>query len=249
MSFICVIPARYGSTRLPGKPLLELAGKPLIQWAWQSASASSAQRVVIATDDERIHSGARSFGAEVIMTRTDHPSGTDRLAEVVDALGCKDDQVVVNLQGDEPDVAPAVLDQVAQLLADHAEASMATLSEPIANLADYENPNVVKVVRASNGRALYFSRSSIPFYRDTAPDFARDALVQRHLGIYAYRAGLLRRFVSWPPSALEHTEKLEQLRVLEAGEGIWIAPACAPSSPGIDTPEQLTALNQAWAKR
>jgi len=248
MSYLCIIPARFGSTRLPGKPLLDLAGKPLIQWAWQRACSSQASRVVIATDDTRIQSVAEAFGAEVVMTRADHPSGTDRLAEVVEQLGCPDDQVVVNLQGDEPDVAPAVLDQVASLLLRQPQASMATLSEPLQHYEDYQNPNVVKVVRATTGRALYFSRASMPFFRDTAPQVVHSTMVQRHLGIYAYRAGLLRRFVTWPASPLEQAEKLEQLRVLEAGEGIWIEPACAPSSPGIDTQEQLEALNQRWSQ-
>lgn len=247
MSYICVIPARFGSSRLPGKPLLDLAGKPLVQWAWQSACDSAAERVVIATDHPQIESVARGFGAEVLMTRDDHPSGTDRLAEVADALGCSDDQVLVNLQGDEPDVSPRLLDQVARLLSDRSEAAMATLSEPLHHYEDYQNPNVVKVVRAATGRALYFSRASLPYFRDSAPEVVGSDYVQRHLGIYAYRAGLLRRFVTWPPSPLESAEQLEQLRVLEAGEGIWIEPACAPSSPGIDTREQLEALNRKWS--
>lgn len=249
MSYICVIPARYGSTRLPGKPLLDLAGKPLVQWAWESARDSQADRVLIATDHEQIAEVARGFGAEVVMTRADHPSGTDRLAEVAELLGCSDDQVLVNLQGDEPDVSPLLLDQVAQLLLDSPQAAMATLSEPLQHYEDYQNPNVVKVVRASTGRALYFSRASLPYFRDTAPEVVQSDVVQRHLGIYAYRVGLLQRFVQWPASPLELAEKLEQLRILEAGEGIWIAPACAPSSPGIDTHEQLQALDRKWRAR
>ncbi|MGB0957212.1 MAG: 3-deoxy-manno-octulosonate cytidylyltransferase [Litorivicinus sp.] len=244
--FICVIPARYGSQRLPGKPLLMLAGKPLVQWAWESAIASDASSVVIATDDDRIAAAAKGFGAEVVMTRDDHPSGTDRLAEVADRLALSDDQIVVNLQGDEPSVSPRLLNQVARLLIDNPDASMSTLSEAIGDPADYRNPNVVKVVRADTGRALYFSRASIPFCRDDdQPLFG--GRVQRHLGLYGYRAGLLRRFVQWPESTLEQTEKLEQLRVLQAGEGIWIDEACAPSSPGIDTQAQLDALNRQWA--
>ncbi|WP_420550807.1 3-deoxy-manno-octulosonate cytidylyltransferase [Litorivicinus lipolyticus] len=244
--FMCVIPARFGSSRLPGKPLLLLAGKPLVQWAWESATASDAGEVVIATDDRRIAAAAEGFGARVVMTRDDHPSGTDRLAEVAESLQLGDDQVVVNLQGDEPSVSPRLLNQVAQLLIEHSDASMSTLSEAIHDPADFDNPNVVKVVRADTGRALYFSRASIPFSRDgDQPLF--EGLVQRHLGLYGYRAGLLRRFVGWPESALERTEKLEQLRVLQAGEGIWIAEACAPSSPGIDTQAQLDSLNRQWA--
>ena len=246
MDYICVIPARYGSTRLPGKPLLDLAGKPLVQWGWESAQNSQASRVVIATDHDLIRQAAENFGAEVVMTRTDHPSGTDRLAEVADQLGLDDQQIIVNLQGDEPDVSPKLLDQVAELLTQADQATMATLCEPLTRYEDYQNPNVVKVVRAATGRALYFSRASLPYFRDSAPAVVESDFVQRHLGIYAYRVGLLRRFVRWPASALEEAEKLEQLRVLEAGEGIWIAPACAPSSPGIDTQEQLEALNRRW---
>ena len=245
-TFTAIIPARYGSSRLPGKPLLALAGQPLVRWAWESAQKSGASTVIVATDDDRIAEVVEGFGGRVVMTRSDHPSGTDRLAEVVDQLGLSDDEVVVNLQGDEPSVAPALLDQVASLLIDHPEASMSTLSEPLTGSADYQNPNVVKVVRADTGRALYFSRASIPFHRDEAPRL--DGLVQRHLGIYGYRAGLLRRFVTWPESPLEQVEKLEQLRVLQAGEGIWIDEACAPSSPGIDTAEQLAELNRRWSQ-
>ena len=222
----------------------DLAGKPLVQWAWESAQNSQASRVVIATDHELIGKAAENFGAEVVMTRTDHPSGTDRLAEVADQLGLDDQQIIVNLQGDEPDVSPKLLDQVAKLLTQADQATMATLCEPLTRYEDYQNPNVVKVVRAVTGRALYFSRASLPYFRDSAPAVVESDFVQRHLGIYAYRVGLLRRFVRWPASALEEAEKLEQLRVLEAGEGIWIAPACAPSSPGIDTQEQLEALNR-----
>ncbi len=248
MSYICVIPARYGSTRLPGKPLLNLAGKPLVQWAWESARQSQADRVLIATDHDEIAQAAKGFGAEVVMTRPDHPSGTDRLAEVAEVLGCDDQQVLVNLQGDEPDVSPLLLDQVAELLRANPQAAMSTLSEPLQHYEDYQNPNVVKVVRAATGRALYFSRASLPYFRDSAPQVVQSDTVQRHLGIYGYRAGLLRKFVTWPASPLEEAEKLEQLRVLEAGEGIWIATACAPSSPGIDTQEQLEALNRKWLR-
>ena len=244
--FVVIIPARYASTRLPGKPLLDLGGKPLIYWAWKQAKASAASRVVVATDDERIMKACEAFGAEAVMTRDDHVSGTDRLAEVVDVLKIAPETLVVNLQGDEPEVAPEVINQVAGLLAASPDASMATLCEPLNSMDEYENPNVVKVVKASTGRALYFSRASIPFSRDSQPNVSR---VFRHIGLYAYRPELLAKFVEWPESPLESTEKLEQLRVLEAGLGIWIDEACSKASPGVDTPEQLAELNLRWSQR
>lgn len=244
--FVVIIPARYASTRLPGKPLLELGGQPLVYWAYKQACLSAASRVVVATDDLRIKAACEAFGAEVVMTRDDHISGTDRLAEVVETLALPDDLGVVNLQGDEPEVAPEVINQVAALLASAPEASMATLCEPLHSREAYENPNVVKVVKAANGRALYFSRASMPFFRDGDVNLES---VYRHIGLYAYRPALLRQFVTWPESPLEQTEKLEQLRVLEAGLGIWIDVACAQTSPGVDTPEQLAALNRTWVAR
>ena len=245
MDYICVIPARYGSTRLPGKPLLDLAGKPLVQWAWESAHNSQASRVVIATDHNLIRQAAENFGAEVVMTREDHPSGTDRLAEVADRLGLDDQQIIVNLQGDEPDVSPKLLDQVAELLTQADQATMATLCEPLTRYEDYQNPNVVKVVRDDDDRALYFSRAAIPWDRDR---YARARTVgaldayRRHVGIYGYRVGFLARFVTLPPARIEQLEALEQLRALAAGAVIRVPDAVAPCGRGVDTPADLERL-------
>jgi 3-deoxy-manno-octulosonate cytidylyltransferase (CMP-KDO synthetase) len=244
MSFYVVIPARYASTRLPAKPLKLLAGKPMIQHVYERACQSGAQGVIIATDDVRIEATARDFGAQVCMTSAAHNSGTDRLQEVAQQLRLSDDAIVVNVQGDEPLIPPAVIDQVAENLAANTSASMATLCEPIRSLADFRNPNVVKVVADCGGRALYFSRAPIPWPRDhfaqtgvtALPD---DFIAQRHIGIYAYRVAMLNRFVSWPQAPLEQIEALEQLRVIWQGEQIHIAPACTPVPGGVDTEADL----------
>lgn len=200
-SYTVVIPARYASSRLPGKPLQDIAGKPMIQRVWEQASRSAAQRVVVATDDERILSACAAFGAEAVLTRVEHNSGTDRLAEVAGLLGLDAEAIVVNVQGDEPLIPPAVIDQVAANLAAHPEAAIATLAEPITDAATLFNPNAVKVLADVNGLALTFSRAPLPWARDA---FAqnREALPQgvpyrRHIGIYAYRAGFLANFVAW----------------------------------------------------
>jgi 3-deoxy-manno-octulosonate cytidylyltransferase (CMP-KDO synthetase) len=244
MSFYIVIPARYASTRLPAKPLKDIAGKPMIQHVYERACESAATRVVIATDDERIESVAKSFGADVVMTSRDHNSGTDRLQEVVKKLGLLPTDIVVNVQGDEPLIPPAVINQVANNLATNEFASVATLSEPIHSLEDFRNPNIVKVVADQQGRALYFSRAPIPWPRD---HFAKaDVAVlpaqfpaQRHIGIYAYRVALLNRFVTWPQAQLEQIESLEQLRVLANSESIHIAEACTLVPGGVDTEADL----------
>lgn len=244
MSFYVVIPARYASTRLPAKPLKEIAGKPMIQHVYERACESAATEVVIATDDARIEAVAKAFGARVCMTSTAHNSGTDRLQEVVTQLGLSDDDIVVNVQGDEPLIPPAVINQVAENIANNRFASMATLSEPIHSLDDFRNPNIVKVVADQAGRALYFSRAPIPWARDhfaqaevtSLPD---DFPAQRHIGIYAYRVALLNRFITWPQASLEKIESLEQLRVLANGEAIHIAEACAAVPGGVDTEADL----------
>ncbi len=241
MSFVAVIPARYASSRLPGKPLLDLAGKPMLQWVWERACQSDAQRVVIATDDSRIARVASDFGAEVCMTSDQHLSGTDRLQEVVTQLALGDETCLVNVQGDEPLIPAALINQVARNLLQFPEASIATLSEPLAHAADLFNPNQVKVVSDRRGRALYFSRSPIPWARDffepgCVPSQLPDGFpCQRHIGLYAYRAGFLHRYVTWPAADLERFEHLEQLRALWQGEMIHVEPACERHPAGIDT--------------
>lgn len=236
--FKVVIPARYGSTRLPGKPLRLLAGRPMVEHVYRRARESGAAQVVIATDDARIETAAWSFGAEVVLTSPDHPSGTDRLAEVVDRLGWVDDSVVVNVQGDEPLMPPALIRQVADNLAAHPEAAIATLGTPLDDAAEFFDPNVVKVVADRQGLALYFSRAPIPWDRD---GFARgrDRLPpgiphRRHLGLYAYRAAFLRAYRDLEPAPLERSEMLEQLRALWHGYRIHVADAVAQPGPGVD---------------
>lgn len=249
MSFYVVIPARYASTRLSGKPLKEIAGKPMIQHVFERACESRAEQVIIATDDARVQSVAEGFGASVCMTSPNHQSGTDRLQEVVAQLKLPDSAVVVNVQGDEPLIPPAVINQVAENLATNTRASVATLCEAITNVTDFCNPNIVKVVTDQSGRALYFSRAPIPWPRDAFSASDHQTLppelnAQRHIGIYAYRAGLLHRFVTWPQAPLERFESLEQLRVLWQGESIHVEEACAPVPGGVDTPEDLERLRK-----
>jgi len=235
-----VIPARFGSTRLPGKALADIAGHPMVYWVWLRACQSSAESVIVATDHDGIAEAMRGYGADVAITRTDHISGTDRLAEVVEQRGWSDDTIVVNLQGDEPLMPEANLAQVAQELVAHKTASIATLSEPLAQVDDLYNPSVVKVVTSQDGTALYFSRAPIPFPR--AGDEATVLtlrVAQRHVGLYAYRCGFLRRFVTYQPAAIEQLESLEQLRAMSYGEVIRVAQAKQPVPTGVDTPEDL----------
>jgi 3-deoxy-manno-octulosonate cytidylyltransferase (CMP-KDO synthetase) len=245
MSYTAVIPARYASTRLPGKPLLDIGGKAMLQHVWERACTSAAARVIVATDDRRIVAACEQMGAEVLLTRADHESGTDRLAEVADRLQLTDDSIVVNVQGDEPLIPPAVIDQVAANLARFSAASIATLCESIADAAVLADPNAVKVVFDVEGYALYFSRAAIPCSRDgrwTPESPPTGSGWWRHLGIYAYRAAFLRRFARWEPAPLERVESLEQLRALYHGERIHVAQACAAVPGGIDTAEDLEAL-------
>ncbi len=262
MAFTVVIPARYGSTRLPGKALLEIAGKPMVEHVYQRARESQAGRVVVATDDERIVATVENFGGEAVMTSAEHPSGTDRIEEVARLLNLADDALVVNVQGDEPLIPAAVIDQVADNLASHSEAGIATLCEPIDSIEDFLNPNVVKVVADHNGLALYFSRAPVPWDRDGFASkvdravfpWGRDgfaagaangdvpASARRHLGIYAYRVSLLKQFVGWPPAELERRESLEQLRALANGARIHVADAAAAVPPGVDTAADLEAV-------
>ena len=236
--FKVVIPARYGSSRLPGKPLRELAGRPMVEHVYRRACESGAEQVVIATDDARIEAVARGFGAAVEMTKPEHPSGTDRLAEVVERLGWPDDAIIVNLQGDEPLMPPALIRQVADNLADQPQAAIATLCTPIIEAAEFFDPNVVKVVSDGAGCALYFSRAPIPWSRDA---FAqnREQLPpgvehRRHLGLYAYRASFLRAYRGLAPAPLEGIEMLEQLRALWHGYRIHVADAVTQPGPGVD---------------
>lgn len=250
--FIVAIPARYGSTRLPGKPLRLLAGKPLIVHVAQRARAAGAAQVVVATDDARIATALAGSDIEVCMTRADHASGSDRLAECARELGWPDATVVVNLQGDEPFAPPAGIRCVADaLVADGAD--MATLATPVESAALWFDPNCVKVVRDLRGRALYFSRAPLPWARDA---LARDRSaipagveVLRHIGIYAYRAGFLKAFARLPRTPLEQAESLEQLRVLEHGHAIAVRLAPEPFPPGVDTAEDLARAERALAEQ
>lgn len=240
--FRVVIPARYASSRFPGKPLARLAGRPMIEHVHRCAVASGAAEVIVATDDGRIADAVRGFGGTVALTRTDHVSGTDRIAEVAAARGWPADTIVVNVQGDAPLTPAASVLQVAALLAAHPRASMATLCVPVATPEDYASPHVVKVVMDQAGRALYFSRASIPSAGHGSTGLP-DAW--RHLGIYAYRCGELQRLSAGQPCYLETVEKLEQLRALWMGMEIRIASAQEGHGPDVDTPSDLAAV-EAW---
>lgn len=242
--FAVVIPSRYASQRLPGKPLIDINGKPMIRHVYERASSSSAIDVVIATDDERIAEVAESFGATVCMTSAHHQSGTERIAEVADVMGWPDEQVVVNLQGDEPTMPPALIDQCAELLAD-SRADIATLASPLAAAADFDNPNVVKVLVDDGGFALYFSRAPIPYAREPGLRERAAAAARHHHGLYAYRAGVLRRMVSTPPADLEVCEQLEQLRALAMGLRIRVGEPAQRPGAGVDTEADLAAAAQA----
>ena len=253
MSFKVVIPARYGSTRLPAKPLLDIGGKPMIQWVVEQASRSHAEEVVVATDDVRIASVVKDpRGGQqtmAVMTRADHDSGTDRIAEVAKSRGWSGDTVVVNVQGDEPQIPPALIDQVATLLAADPRADLATLWTPVTSLEEFRKPKIVKVVRARDGAALYFSRAPIPHGRDVeAGSDAAFAGAFRHLGIYAYRVDALLRMTALTVSTLEAKEKLEQLRALEAGMRIAVGVAQQSPGIGIDTAEDIERLRGMYAK-
>lgn len=236
--FVVAIPSRYASARLPGKPLLDINGKPMIQHVFERAMESGASEVVVATDDDRIAAAAEAFGATVCMTRDDHESGTERIAEVADLLDWDDSQIVVNLQGDEPTMPAALVNQCAGLLED-ASADIATLASPFQSAEDFENPNCVKVILDRNGHAIYFSRAAIPFARDAASiEEARSAALHHH-GIYAYRCGVLRRLVAAEPSALETFEKLEQLRALSLGMTIAVGIPSERPGVGVDIADDL----------
>ena len=248
--FTVLVPARLASTRLPNKPLADIAGKPMVVRVAERAAASGAARVVVAADDERILQACTVHNVKCVLTRADHASGSDRLAEACTLLGLDGDDVVVNVQGDEPLMDPALVQRCAALLAERPDCVMSTAAHPLADLADYLNPNVVKVVLDAAGRALYFSRAPIPWWRDGPLDDARalpSPAPLRHLGLYAYRAGFLRRFPTLTPAPLELTEALEQLRVLWHGERIAVHVASHGMGPGVDTPQDLERVRALFA--
>ena len=245
MSFTVLIPARLASTRLPDKPLADIAGRPMVVHVAERAARSGARLVVVAADDPRTVAACERHGVQALLTRSDHATGSDRLAEACERLGLAGEDLVVNVQGDEPLIEPALIDACACLLAERPECAMATAAHPIESLAEFANPNVVKVVCDARGRALTFSRAPLPWWRDGYAG-GLDAAAQlsdppplRHIGLYAYRAGFLRRYPSLPPSPLERIESLEQLRVLWHGERIAVHVSALRPGPGVDTPEDL----------
>lgn len=249
--FTVVIPARMASSRLPDKPLADIAGLPMVVRVAQRALLSRATQVVVAADDERILKACQTHGIEALLTRQDHPSGSDRLAEACQLLGLPGDAVVVNVQGDEPLIQPGLINDVARLLTERPEASMSTAAHAIASVEDFSNPNVVKVVMDARQMALYFSRAPIPWWRDghTASGLMGlpDPSPLRHIGIYAYRAGFLALFPQLPPAPIENMESLEQLRALWHGHRIAVHVSSEAPGPGVDTPEDLARVRQLMA--
>ncbi|MFJ5503654.1 3-deoxy-manno-octulosonate cytidylyltransferase [Pectobacterium carotovorum] len=250
MTFTVIIPARFASSRLPGKPLADINGKPMVVHVMERALESGAQRVIVATDHPDVEAAVQQAGGEVCLTRADHNSGTERLAEVIERYGFTDDDIIVNVQGDEPLIPSVIIRQVAENLA-ASKAGMATLAVPIETSEEAFNPNAVKVVTDAEGYALYFSRATIPWDRERFAQ-SKETIADhflRHIGIYAYRAGFVRRYVSWAPSQLEQIELLEQLRVLWYGEKIHVAVAKAVPSVGVDTPEDLARVRHVMANQ
>jgi len=251
MSFKVVIPARYGSSRFPGKPLTRIAGEPMIRHVWQRAVESGAESVIVATDDHSIRTHCEQFGARVCMTSPSATSGTDRVAEVVSQLGWTDEDVIVNLQGDEPLMPLSAIRDVADQLLNEASADVGTLCWPIESTEELMDPNVVKVVMARSGSALYFSRAPIPWDRDhpagrdVSAEGQMPRAVYRHIGLYAYRAGVLARLAKEPPCELEEIESLEQLRALWIGLRIQVAQAAEMPGPGVDVPEDVERVERA----
>ena len=241
-NFIAVIPARFGSSRLPGKPLADIGGRPMIAWVYERAQQSGASDVLVATDDERIATACHEFGAVVERTSASHESGTDRIAEVAERLEWADDQVVVNVQGDEPLLPPALISQVAVLLSQDPDAGVATLVTPVRSRDEWQDPNMARVIVDRNGRALYFSRAPIPWPRDGGTPPAL-----RHIGLYAYRVDALKQLAATPPCELERVERLEQLRALWLGMKIVVAEACEVPPRGVDTEADLDAVRELLA--
>jgi 3-deoxy-manno-octulosonate cytidylyltransferase (CMP-KDO synthetase) len=240
MSVTVIIPARLASTRLPNKPLVDLCGKPLIQRVFEQVSKAKVDRIIMAVDDEKVATVAKNFGAETCMTRIDHHSGTDRIAEVVEDFNIPDDEIIVNVQCDEPFVPAENIQLLVDTIRNHDHADIATLCESLEEKEDVFNPHFVKVVKDKNDKALYFSRATIPWHRDT---FAKDTFSSDgfylHIGLYAYRAGFVKRFVQWPPAPIEKLEALEQLRALWNGASIYVAQTELSCGIGINTPEDL----------
>ncbi|MCF6254153.1 MAG: 3-deoxy-manno-octulosonate cytidylyltransferase [Thiomicrorhabdus sp.] len=245
MSFIVIIPARFESSRLPGKPLKDINGKPMIEWTWRQAQRSGAKRIIIATESQAVKSVCEAFGAEVCLTGDQHQSGTERIAEVIEIFALQDDEIIVNVQGDEPMLPPTLMHQVAEGLQSHPAISMATLCEPIEDVETVFDPHAVKVSRNVHDLAINFSRAPLPWSRDTFGDsnvLPSNWHYKRHIGLYAYRAGFVKQYVAWPECALEQVEKLEQLRVLWHGESILVLDALCDAGVGVDTMEDLEAV-------
>ena len=251
MDYTVIIPARMASSRLPDKPLADIAGLPMVVRVAHRAAQSRARRVVVAADDPRVVQACQAHRIDALLTRQDHVSGSDRLAEACELLGLADDALVVNVQGDEPLIPPALIDDVARVLAERPEASMGTAAHAIHDLAEFTNPNVVKVVMDSRQLALYFSRAPIPWWRDGQQDGSFRALPSpaplRHIGIYSYRAGFLRQFPQLPPAPIETLESLEQLRALWHGHRIAVHVTDAAPGPGVDTPADLERVRGIFA--
>lgn len=248
VKFKVVIPARYASTRLPGKPLLEIAGKPMIVHVCEKAQQAGAEEVVVATDDERILHAVSHLGLRAVMTSPDHQSGTERIAEAVEHCGWANNAIVVNLQGDEPLIPPEIIQELAEVLASQQQAGIATLAAKIIDMEEIFNPNAVKVVLNKDGYALYFSRAQIPWDRDGFKDQGRHISGKmtylRHIGMYAYRVDFLQRYCQWEPSMLESIESLEQLRILWQGEAIKVKIVDKTPAAGVDTSEDLLRVEQ-----
>lgn len=256
MSFTVLIPARLASTRLPNKPLADIAGLPMVVHVARRAARSQASQVVVATDSQAVLDACAQHGVRALLTRVDHPSGSDRLAEACDLLGVPDEATVVNVQGDEPLMDPALIDAVAAALAQRADCVMSTAAHALHSAADFANPNVVKVVLDRLGTALYFSRAPLPWWRDGMANAWNDGVGTlpspaplRHVGIYGYRAGFLRQFPRLEPAPIEQLESLEQLRVLWHGQRIAVHVSDAAPGPGVDTPEDLERVRQLLSTR
>jgi len=252
MDYVVIIPARMASSRLPDKPLADIAGLPMVVRVAQRAAQSTARRVVVAADDARVVQTCQAHGIEALLTRQDHVSGSDRLAEACEKLGLPEDALVVNVQGDEPLIPPVLIDEVARVLAERPEASMGTAAHAIHDLAEFTNPNVVKVVMDARQMALYFSRAPIPWWRDGQHQDGFKALPSpaplRHIGIYSYRVGFLRQFPQLPPAPIETLESLEQLRALWHGHRIAVHVTNAAPGPGVDTPSDLERVRGIFAQ-
>ncbi|GMR16454.1 MAG: 3-deoxy-manno-octulosonate cytidylyltransferase [Gammaproteobacteria bacterium] len=252
MSFRIVIPARFASSRLPGKPLRDICGKPMIAHVIERAKLSKAEEVIVATDSKEIADAISDLDVRVCLTREDHQSGTERLSEVIEQLGFDDEQILINLQGDEPMMPPVCLNQVGQALEDDSHVKMATLCTPLTDIDELFDPHAVKVVRDINDFALYFTRSAVPWSRDCFNEEPRkmpkNQDYQRHIGLYGYRAGFIRQYLDWQSSDIEKTESLEQLRVLYYGEKIKVITAEIPPGPGVDTIEDLNRVCELLAK-